>query len=73
MFYNFQSWSRWRVAIIVLNAFLVFVLKIVDPKTRDEKTMTIYVDNGFHPNASLYDLGKLRRAFKKRGSTTGGI
>jgi len=58
---------------MVFNIFLIFVLKIVDPKTRDEKFMTIYVDDGFHLNDFLYDLWKLRRAFKKRGGTTTGI
>lgn len=58
---------------MVLNVFLVFVLKIVDPKTGDEKPVMIYVDDGFHPNISLYDLGKLRHEFKKGGSTTNNI
>ncbi|GLT68580.1 hypothetical protein SLA2020_407950 [Shorea laevis] len=46
--------------------------KIVDPKTGDEKPVTIAVDDGFRPNASLSDLSKLKPVFKKDGSTTAG-
>ncbi|OMO88308.1 Thiolase [Corchorus olitorius] len=46
--------------------------KIVDPKTGDEKPVTISVDDGIRPNASLSDLGKLKPVFKKDGSTTAG-
>ncbi|GLT97846.1 hypothetical protein SLE2022_153920 [Rubroshorea leprosula] len=46
--------------------------KIVDPKTGDEKPVTITVDDGFRPNASLSDLSKLKPVFKKDGSTTAG-
>lgn len=46
--------------------------KIVDPKTGEEKPVTISVDDGIRPNASLADLGKLRPVFKKDGTTTAG-
>ncbi|KAE9450660.1 hypothetical protein C3L33_17441, partial [Rhododendron williamsianum] len=46
--------------------------KIVDPKTGDEKPITISVDDGIRPNASLSDLGKLKPVFKKDGTTTAG-
>ncbi|GLT56417.1 hypothetical protein SLA2020_294600 [Shorea laevis] len=46
--------------------------KIVDPKTGDEKPVTISVDDGIRPNASLSDLLKLKPVFKKDGSTTAG-
>lgn len=46
--------------------------KIVDPKTGDEKPITISVDDGIRPNASLSDLGKLKPVFKKNGTTTAG-
>ncbi|EOY05376.1 Peroxisomal 3-ketoacyl-CoA thiolase 3 isoform 2 [Theobroma cacao] len=46
--------------------------KIVDPKTGDEKPVTISVDDGIRPNTSLSDLAKLRPVFKKDGSTTAG-
>ena len=52
---------------------LIFMLKLVDPKTGDEKPVTISVDDGFRPNASLSDLAKLRPVFKKDGSTTAGM
>lgn len=48
-------------------------MKIVDPKTGDEKPVTISVDDGIRPNTSLSDLAKLRPVFKKDGSTTAGI
>ncbi|XP_057743198.1 3-ketoacyl-CoA thiolase 2, peroxisomal [Arachis stenosperma] len=46
--------------------------KIVDPKTGDETPVTISVDDGIRPNASVADLGKLKPVFKKDGSTTAG-
>ncbi|KAK4388038.1 3-ketoacyl-CoA thiolase 2, peroxisomal [Sesamum angolense] len=46
--------------------------KIVDPKTGDEKPVTISVDDGIRPNTSVADLGKLKPVFKKDGSTTAG-
>ncbi|KAF7127195.1 hypothetical protein RHSIM_Rhsim11G0138800 [Rhododendron simsii] len=46
--------------------------KIVDPKTGDEKPVTISVDDGIQSNASLSDLGKLKPVFKKYGTTTAG-
>ncbi|CAA3005049.1 3-ketoacyl- thiolase 2, peroxisomal [Olea europaea subsp. europaea] len=46
--------------------------KIVDPKTGDEKPVTISVDDGIRPNASIADLGKLKPVFKKDGTTTAG-
>lgn len=46
--------------------------KIVDPKTGDEKPVTITVDDGIRPNASLADLAKLKPVFKKSGTTTAG-
>ncbi|KAG9151128.1 hypothetical protein Leryth_002701 [Lithospermum erythrorhizon] len=46
--------------------------KIVDPKTGDEKPVTISVDDGIRPNASVADLAKLKPVFKKDGTTTAG-
>ncbi|KAL8161792.1 hypothetical protein V2J09_013281 [Rumex salicifolius] len=44
--------------------------KIVDPKTGEEKAVTILVDDGIRPNASTSDLAKLKPVFKKDGTTT---
>ncbi|KAE8076238.1 hypothetical protein FH972_014901 [Carpinus fangiana] len=46
--------------------------KIVDPKTGEEKPVTISVDDGIRPNATLSDLAKLKPVFKKDGTTTAG-
>ncbi|KAK3032154.1 hypothetical protein RJ639_034979 [Escallonia herrerae] len=46
--------------------------KIVDPKTGEEKAVTISIDDGVRPNTSITDLAKLKPAFKKDGSTTAG-
>jgi len=46
--------------------------KIVDPKTGDEKPVTISVDDGIRPGTTLADLEKLKPVFKKDGSTTAG-
>ena len=48
-------------------------MKIVNPKTGDEKPVTISVDDGIRPNTSVSDLAKLKPVFKKDGSTTAGI
>ena len=58
---------------MVINAFLSFMLNIVDPKTGAEKPMTISVDDGIRPAASLFYLAKLKLVFKNGGSTTAGI
>lgn len=46
--------------------------KIVDPKTGNEKTVTISVDDGIRTGTTIADLGKLKPVFKKDGSTTAG-
>lgn len=46
--------------------------KIVDPKTGQEKYVTISVDDGIRPHANLLDLAKLKPAFKKDGTSTAG-
>ncbi|XP_042517955.1 3-ketoacyl-CoA thiolase 2, peroxisomal [Macadamia integrifolia] len=46
--------------------------KIVDPKTGDEKHVTISVDDGIRPNATVAELSKLKPVFKKDGTTTAG-
>ncbi|KAL5702542.1 acetyl-CoA C-acyltransferase [Ranunculus cassubicifolius] len=46
--------------------------KIVDPKTGDEKHITVTVDDGIRASTTLADLAKLRPAFKRDGSTTAG-
>ncbi|KAF6141108.1 hypothetical protein GIB67_006553 [Kingdonia uniflora] len=45
---------------------------IVDPKTGEEKHVTISVDDGIRPNATVSDLAKLKPVFKKDGTTTAG-
>ncbi|XP_042478526.1 3-ketoacyl-CoA thiolase 2, peroxisomal-like [Macadamia integrifolia] len=46
--------------------------KIVDPKTGEEKAVTISVDDGIRPDTTLAVLSKIKPAFKKDGYTTGG-
>ncbi|KAK9726762.1 hypothetical protein RND81_05G235600 [Saponaria officinalis] len=46
--------------------------KLVDPKTGDEKPITVSVDDGIRPNATISDLAKLKPVFKKNGTTTAG-
>ncbi|XP_073012427.1 3-ketoacyl-CoA thiolase 2, peroxisomal-like [Typha latifolia] len=46
--------------------------KIVDPKTGEEKQVTISVDDGIRPETSVSGLAKLKAVFKKDGSTTAG-
>ncbi|MBA0686312.1 hypothetical protein Goari_013921 [Gossypium aridum] len=46
--------------------------KIVDPKTGEEKAVTISVDDGIRPDTNMAGLAKLKPAFKKDGTTTAG-
>jgi acetyl-CoA acyltransferase 1 len=46
--------------------------KIVDPKTGDEKPITVSVDDGIRPNTTLSGLAKLKPVFKEDGTTTAG-
>jgi len=45
----------------------------VDPKSGEEKSVTISVDDGIRPGANLSELGRLKPVFKKDGTTTAGI
>ncbi|KAF2591620.1 hypothetical protein F2Q70_00037977 [Brassica cretica] len=46
--------------------------RIVDPKTSDEKPITVSVDDGIRPSTTLSGLAKLKPVFKQDGSTTAG-
>ncbi|KAM7257623.1 hypothetical protein ACFE04_013364 [Oxalis oulophora] len=48
------------------------ITKIVDPKTGEEKPVTISVDDGIRPGTSAASLAKLKPVFKKDGTTTAG-
>ncbi|GAB2295717.1 3-ketoacyl-CoA thiolase 2, peroxisomal [Dionaea muscipula] len=58
--------GKFKDEIIPINT------KIVDPKSGDEKPVTISVDDGIRPNTSISDLAKLKAVFKKDGTTTAG-
>jgi len=49
-----------------------FKFQLVDPKTGDEKPITVSVDDGIRPTTTLASLGKLKPVFKKDGTTTAG-
>lgn len=44
----------------------------MNPKTGEEKQITIAADDGIRPGTSLEALAKLKPAFTKDGSTTAG-
>ncbi|RWR96099.1 3-ketoacyl-CoA thiolase 2, peroxisomal [Cinnamomum micranthum f. kanehirae] len=46
--------------------------KIIDPKSGEEKHITISMDDGIRPDTTLSGLAKLKPAFKKDGTTTAG-
>ncbi|KAH9624275.1 hypothetical protein KSS87_021625 [Heliosperma pusillum] len=46
--------------------------KIVDPKTGEEKNITVSVDDGVRSNIDMLDLAKLKPSFKKDGTSTAG-
>ena len=45
----------------------------MDPKSGDEKSVVLSVDDGIRPGTTLADLSKLKPVFKKSGSTTAGM
>nr|ACF87638.1 unknown [Zea mays] len=49
-----------------------YSIKIVDPKTGEEKKIVISADDGIRVDTSLAVLSKLKPAFSKDGSTTAG-
>lgn len=51
---------------------LCFIFQLVDPKTGDEKPITVSEDDGIRPSTTLATLGKLKPVFKKDGTTTAG-
>ncbi|XP_074317255.1 3-ketoacyl CoA thiolase 1, peroxisomal-like [Silene latifolia] len=46
--------------------------KIIDPKTGEEKNITVSVDDGVRSNTNMLDLAKLKPSFKKDGTSTAG-
>jgi acetyl-CoA acyltransferase 1 len=44
--------------------------KVKDPKTGEERTVTISVDDGVRASTTLEQLGSLKAAFKKEGGST---
>ncbi|XP_078173196.1 3-ketoacyl-CoA thiolase 2, peroxisomal-like [Carex rostrata] len=46
--------------------------KIINPKTGEEKPITVIADDGIRPDTSLEALAKLKPAFTKDGTTTAG-
>ncbi|PWA47870.1 peroxisomal 3-ketoacyl-CoA thiolase 3 [Artemisia annua] len=61
-----------QAAVDSIGWLLLQLLLIVDPKSGDEKPVTISVDDGVRPGTTLADLAKLKLVFKKDGSTTTG-
>ena len=47
-------------------------VKVTDPKTGEEKTVTIKKDDGVRPGTTVEGLSKLKPAFAKDGSTHAG-
>ena len=47
-------------------------MKIVDPKTGEEKEIVVLADDGIRSNTTLAVLSKLKPAFSKDGTTTAG-
>ena len=45
----------------------------MDPKSGEEKKVTISEDDGIRPETTMADLAKLKAVFKKSGSTTAGM
>jgi acetyl-CoA acetyltransferase len=52
---------------------IISAWQLVDPKTGEEKKVTISEDDGIRPGTTLADLAKLKAVFKKSGSTTAGV
>lgn len=70
--YTFNALVAKHLCFYVKALIHVSSMKIVDPKTGDEKPVTISVDDGIRPNTSVSELAKLKPVFKKDGTTTAG-
>lgn len=69
---QFRGSLRLMSVMLSFAIILFFSRKIVDPKSGDEKPVTIAVDDGIRPSTTVADLGKLKAVFKKDGTTTAG-
>jgi len=49
-----------------------YLIKIIDPKTGEEKKIVVSADDGIRADTSLAVLSKLKPAFSKDGTTTAG-
>lgn len=72
MAYMFDALLARHLCFYVETLIHISSMKIVDPKTGDEKPVTISVDDGIRPNTSVSELAKLKPVFKKDGTTTAG-
>lgn len=70
--YTFNAFVAKHLCFYVKALIHISSMKIVDPKTGDEKPITISVDDGIRPNTSVSELAKLKPVFKKDGTTTAG-
>ncbi|XWS76130.1 hypothetical protein CRYUN_Cryun01aG0150100 [Craigia yunnanensis] len=65
--------SHWRAAEATASGkFKDESIPIEDPKTGEEKPVTVLVDDGICPNTNMQDLAKLKPVFRKDGATTAG-
>ncbi|KAG1361423.1 putative 3-ketoacyl-CoA thiolase 2, peroxisomal [Cocos nucifera] len=61
-----------KMAVATFNKLGGKIQDIVDPKTGEEKRVTISMDDGIRPETSLSSLAKLKPVFQKDGTTTAG-
>jgi acetyl-CoA acyltransferase 1 len=63
--------KRWNFLLCYLLT-QCYLIKIVDPKTGEEKKIVVSADDGIRADTSLAVLSKLKPAFSKDGTTTAG-
>lgn len=69
---SFQKAAAAQKAGKFKDEIVPVTVKFIDPKTEEEKEITITEDEGIRDGVTAESLGKLKPAFSKTGSTTAG-
>ncbi|EXJ54214.1 acetyl-CoA acyltransferase [Cladophialophora yegresii CBS 114405] len=69
---SFQKAERAQKAGLFEHEIVPITVKYTDPKTEEEKTVTVSADDGVRPGMTAESLGKIRPAFAKDGSIHAG-
>lgn len=70
---SFQKAADAQKAGKFKDEIVPLTVKIVDPKTEEEKTVVVDQDDGIRAGVTAESLGKLKPVFKPTGSTHAGV